>query len=258
MRTPGLLSAAAIGLATLLGSSFASAGTTAPLSTIATLPAPTALKGAEPATSLPGLSLKSKDAYRGTVFHDLSAATGRGYCITQKTFGYRWSSTYGGSSTGSEEELDLDRLVEKDGTAMLERTRVVFRPMYGTVTATGRSQVKLTEVTRTASGIVVWAFREDKAIVILARRATGGVEGHQLAEEGQGSFVSADGCAFAGARVDARKPESGSFAQLTGSLPPEGTGKDRVTPTFIIDASVSRVTRDPEPMLSVRVRMKNG
>jgi len=255
MRIRPLL-AASLGLATLLGASFASGGTTAPLSTIAALPGPKAMKATEPAASITGLSLKSKDGHRGTQWHDLTAASGRGYCISQKTFSYRWSTTYGSGSTGQDETLDLDRLVEKDGVATLERTSVRFSPVHGTIEAMGRSQVTLTEVTRAASGVVVWAFREDKAIVVLAKRASGGVEGHQLGEEGQVPFVSSDGCPFAGARVDAHKPESGSFAQLTGTLPPQGTGKDRVIPGFIIDASVSRVARDAEPMLAVRVRMK--
>ncbi len=251
------LIAASLGVATLLGASFASAGTTAPLSTIAALPGPKALQAKEPAIGVTGLSLKSKERYRGSQWHDLTAASGRGYCISQKTFGYRWSATYGSGSTGQDEALDLDRLIEKDGVATLERTSVQFSPARATIEATGRSQVTLTEITRTAGGIVVWAFREGTSIVVLAKRASGGVEGHQLGEEGQVPFVSADGCPFAGARVDARKPESGSFAQLTGALPPQGMGKDRVTPTFIIDASVSRVARDPEPLLAVRVRVKS-
>ena len=253
---PPLL-ATAIGLATVLGSSLASAGTTAPLSTIAALQAPATLKNQTAGAAIAGLALKSKDGYRGTQWHDLTASTGRGYCISQKEFGYRWTATYGSGSNSAEEDLALDRLVEKDGVATLERTRVHLNPASGTIEATGRSQVTLTEITRSPSGIVVWAFREDKAIVVLAKRATGGVEGHQLVDEGQVPFVSADGCPFAGARVDARKPEVGSFAQLTGSLPAVGTGKDRVVPGFIIDASISRVARDHEPLLSVRVRMKS-
>lgn len=257
MRSLRPLCAAALGFATILGSSLARAGTTAPISTIAALRAPTALEHPTAGAAIAGLSLTSKDGYRGTQWRDLTASSGRGYCLSQKQFGYRWTSTYGSGSNSAEEDLDLDRLVEKDGVATLERTRVHLDPVQGTIVATGRSQVTLTEITRAANGIVVWAFREDKAIVVLAKRATGGVEGHQLADEGQVPFVSADGCPFAGARVDARKPEVGSFAQLTGSLPPVGTGKERVIPGFIIDASISRVARDPEPLLSVRVRMKS-
>jgi len=252
------LLAASATLATLLGSSLASAGTTAPLSSIAALPGPSGVRGTSAGAAIPGLSLKSKDGDRGTQWHDLTAASGRGYCISQKTSGYRWSSTYSGSSRSAEEDLDLDRLVEKDGVVTFERTRVHFNPMQGSIEATGRSQVTLKEVTRSASGVVVWAFREEKAIVVLAKRASSGVEGHQVGDEGTVPFVSAEGCPFAGARIDARRPEAGSFAQLTGTLAPRGTGKDRVVPMFIIDASVSRVTRDPEPLLSVRVRMREA
>jgi hypothetical protein len=235
----------------------ASAGTTAPLSSIAALPAPVALKVPNAVTTIPGLSLKSKDGHRGTQWHDLTAATGRGYCINEKRFGFRWASTYGSGSGAEGEDLDLDRLVEKDGVATLERTRVHFDPAYGTIAATGRSQVTLTEITRTAAGVVVWAFRQDRAIVVLARGVGGGVEGRQMAsEESVIPFVSADGCPFAGARIDVHKPEAGALAQLTGTLPAQGTGKERVIPKFLIDASVSRVARDPEALLAVRVRMQ--
>ena len=47
-----------------------------------------------------------------------------------------------------------------------------------------------------------------------------------------------------------------AVAQLTGSLPAHGTGKDKVTPQFMVDVSLSRVARDPEPKLAVRVRVK--
>ncbi|CAN5884013.1 hypothetical protein BH11MYX4_BH11MYX4_37960 [soil metagenome] len=251
------LLAVPVALFTVALSSAASAGATAPLSSLAALPGPVAPKVPSAVTIVPGLGLKSKEGYRGAQWHELTAATGRGYCINQNQFGYRWASTYGTTSTAAEEDLDLDRLVEKDGVATLERTTVRFDPGRGTIEAKGRSQVILKEVARTAAGVVVWAFRQERAIVILARGVGGGVEGRQMArEEGMSPFVSADGCPFAGARIDARRPESGALAQLTGTLPAQGTGKERVVPKFIIDASVSRVARDPEPLLAVRVRMQ--
>jgi hypothetical protein len=258
MRTsPSLLAASALAL-TLLVPSEAGAGTTAPLSSLAALPRPTALKAPSVPTPIPGLTLKTKDGYGSTQYHELFASTGRGYCLAQKENGYRWMGSYGSGARSASEDLDLDRLTEKDGTVTLERTRVHFDPPSGTITATGRSQVELKEIAHTPAGVVVWAYREDGAIVILAKSVERGVESRRLStEETSVPFVSADGCPFAGARVDARKPEAGAFAQLTGSLPAQGTGKDKVVPHFVVDVSLTRVARDPEPFLGVRVRLKD-
>lgn len=250
--------AAALAL-TVLVPSVAAAGTTSALSSILVLPAPAALKVPEATGTVPGLTMKSKEGYGPLRWLEMFAATSRGYCIAQKVFGFRWMGTYGASARSQTEDLDLDRLTEKDGVVTLERTRVHFDPPSATITATGRSHVVLTELTRTAAGVVVWAYREDGAVVVLAKRVERGVESHQLASENTGgvSLISADGCPFAGARLDARKPDAGSFAQLSGALVPQGTGKDKVIPKFIIDASLSRVARDPEPLLAVRVRMQD-
>ena len=255
MRVHCMFMAASALALTVLAPFEAAAGTTSPLSSIAALPAPARLKIPEATATVPGLTLKTKnDGPRR--WNELSASTGRGYCLAQKELGYRWVGTSGSSSSSDGEDFDLDRLIEKDGTVTLERTRVRFEPLFGTITASGRSHVELKEIARTSAGIVVWAFREDHAVVVLAKRVERGVESHQLASEDGGiPFVSADGCPFAGGRLDARKPDAGALLQLAGALPAEGTGKDRITPKFIIDASLSRVARDPEPLLAVRVRM---
>jgi len=233
----------------------AAAAATSPVSALAALPGPVALRAPGAVTPVAGLTMTTNDRGR-TTWHDLVAATGRGYCLAQKESGYRWMGSYGANARGATEDLDLDRLVEKDGTATLERTRVHFDPPSGTITATGRSQVELKEIARTPAGVVVWAYREERAIVVLAKRVSGGVESHQIGSAETGvPFVSVDGCPFAGARLDARKPEAGAFVQLTGALPAQGTGKDKVLPKFIVDASLSRVARDPEPLLAVRVRV---
>jgi hypothetical protein len=44
------------------------------------------------------------------------------------------------------------------------------------------------------------------------------------------------------------------LAQLTGNLPVRTKGSP--APRFLVDASVSRVSRDPEPALAVRVRIR--
>ena len=241
---------------TLLGSSAAQAGSTSPVSSLATLPPPVAIKSSPYVEPIPGLTLTSEHDYNMKTWHDLTAATGRGYCLARREMGYRWMGTYGTSSRSATEDLDLDRLIEKDGKVTLERTRVHLDPPSGTVTATGRSQVELQEIARTAAGVVVWAYRDERVIVVLAKRVERGVESRQLASEhGSAPLVSIESCPFGGTRLDARRSEAGTFAQLSGNLAAQRTGKDRVTPKFIIDASLSRVARDPEPLIAVRVRV---
>jgi hypothetical protein len=193
-------------------------------------------------------------------WHELTASTARGYCFATSDSGPRWTSTWGLRSRGQAEEIDLDRFVERDGKATFERTRVVLDPKTGTVTAKGRSSVELQEIVRGPEDVVAWAYRDGKDIVILARHAERGVESRRKTNDDDGSFpfVSADECPFAGVRLDARKPDAGAFVQLSGSLPAKGKGKERVVPRFVIDASLSKVARDPEPLLAVRVRVSQS
>jgi hypothetical protein len=66
--------------------------------------------------------------------------------------------------------------------------------------------------------------------------------------------VSSSDCPFGIARLDTRVAAAGTVAQLRGTLPSEGTGKAKVTPRFTADVSLSRLARDREPLLAVRVR----
>jgi hypothetical protein len=250
------MGAALIALTALVPSE-AHAGTTSPLSSLRSLPRPAPLELPAAPAAVPGLTVKSKDGHAQTRWLDLTASTGRGYCLASQDGGSRWMGAYGTSSRGSAEDLDLDRLVEKDGKVTLERTRVHFDPPSASVTAMGRSSVELQEVARTSAGIVVWAYREGKNVIVLARNVEGGTDSRRRDQDEPPPFLSVDGCPFAGARLDGRKPEAGSVAQLAGNLPAKGTGKEKVTPRFIIDASLSHVARDPEPVLAVRVRVRD-
>jgi hypothetical protein len=241
--------------AAVLASPAAHAGVTAPLSSLSSMPTPTLLKAPEAPTAIPGLVLQSKDGPRDTRWHDLTAATARGYCIQSSEGGLTWSSTRGSSSRGTAEDFDLVHFVEKDEKVTLERTRVHFDPPSGSLTAMSRSAVELKEVARTAAGIVVWAYRDRKDVVVMARHVERGMESRRVSSDVNQPFMSSDGCPYGGARLDARRPELGAAAQLAGNLPAHGKGKERVVPRFIVDASVSRVSRDPEPMLAVRVRV---
>lgn len=258
MRAEYIVAATVLVGCSLIAPSEAHAGTKAPLSSLAALPAPVPPRAPEALAAVAGVTVKTKEGYRGAVWHDVNAAVGRGYCLTTTESGYRWMSSWGTSSKGNASDLDLERLVEKDGKVTLERTRVHFDPTDASLTTKGRAQVELREVARTPAGVVVWAFRDGRDVVLLARNVERGVESRRASsEEGAFPFISADGCPFAGARLDARKPEGGSVAQLTGALPAVGTGKEKVVPRFLVDASLSRVSRDAEPTIAVTVRMRD-
>jgi len=255
-RASRLVLVAPLLLAALFVAPRASAGTTAPLSSLAALPSPVALRVPESPQAVPGVTVKTREPnHSSTTWYEVNAATGRGYCLSTREGALTWMPSWGSSDRGSAEELDLVRVLEKDGKGTLERTRVRFDPPTGSLTAVGRSHVELREITRTAAGIVVWAYRDGRHVVVLARNIERGIESRNLsnADEGFSAFISADGCPYAGVRLDGRKPEAGTFAQLSGVLPAQGKGKDKVVPKFVINASLSRVARDPEPILAVRV-----
>ena len=258
MRASYILGLGFLTAASLLAPREARAGTRAPLSSLAALPGPVAPRTPEATPAVVGATVKTKDGYGSTRWHDVNASTGRGYCLATTETGYRWMSSWGTSAKSTATDLDLDRLVEKDGKVTLERTRVHFDPSDATLTSKGRSQVELHEIARSAAGVVVWAYRDGRDVVVLARNVERGVESRRPGEEeGMFPFISSDGCPFAGARLDARKAESGSLVQLVGSLPAVGKGKDKVIPHFIVDVSVSRVGRDVEPMLAISVRTRD-
>lgn len=246
----------------VLGASIANAGgAAAPISSLPTLPAPAPVRVTTPAAiAVPGVSLKSRDGFGGSKWHELTAATGRGYCFSATDTGLRFMDSYGTSSKGDLEELDLNRLVEKDGKTSLERTRIVFDPSTATVTPKGRSTVELSEITRGPDGVVVWAYRTGHEVMVITKRADRGMESHARGKPEDGiiiPFVSVDNCTYAGARLDVKRAESGSYAQLVGNLPPKGEGKEKVQQRFLVDASLSKVARDPEPILSVRIRVRD-
>jgi hypothetical protein len=247
--------------AAVLVPSEARAGSTSPLSALAVMPAAPApgrvMESPNPPVAIPGVALKSRDGYRDTKWHDLNAATSRGYCLVSREGGYRWMASWGTSSRSNAEALELDRLVEKDGKVTLERTRLHFEPSDASLIATSTARVELREVARSPAGVVVWGFREGRDVIVLARNVDRGVESRPAdSDESSMPFVSAEGCPFAGARLDARNPQNGSVAQLNGALPARGEGKDKVVPQFSVDVSLSRVARDPEAKLAVRVRVR--
>jgi hypothetical protein len=161
------------------------------------------------------------------------------------------------SSSSSGTENELWRLTEADGKATLERTRFEVASYLKSAWVKSRTSIELREVAK-ASGVTVWGYREPSGdVVLLARGGEGGRESARPKKvpEDQGiEFVSSD-CSFGATRINAAAIRSGGAAQLRGSLPAVGEGKQKVIPRFVIDGSLAKLARDPEPVLSVRVRL---
>jgi hypothetical protein len=221
------------------------------LSSLLAMPAAPAVKD-----DLEPKDVKIKALSYNTTWYELSVATSKGYCV-MPAYGTRLSDTT--SSSTENDPTYIYRLVEKDGKATLEKARLSFDAKEGKARVGTRVSVALAEITR-ANGVAVWGYKEGANVVLLARGVDGGVESaHPSPESGDGSmfpFIGADGCPYAMARLDLSATKTGAIAQLTGNLPTRGKGKDAVTPKFIVDASLSKLSRDPEPLLSVRVRMR--
>ncbi len=66
----------------------------------------------------------------------------------------------------------------------------------------------------------------------------------------QSEFASSN-CSFGATRMNAASIAAGAVAHLSGERTPDPKGPREV---FAVDISASKLSRDPEPMLSVRVR----
>ncbi len=243
--------ASLVAAAALSASAPAAAGEKAPISALPALPAPRDRTDPPKDYGVTGLAVKEHTSAARS-YLELTAATSRGYCIVDTEFGLRLES----STTALDNRVELWRLVEKDGRATFERTRFEVSTYLNNAWEKSKTTIELREVAR-SNGVAVWGFREPSGdVVLLARGASGGREVRPKKQEENGGFdfVSSD-CTFGAVRIAASAAKAGSLAQLRGSLPPVGEGKAKVTPQFVVDGSLAKLSRDPEPVLAVRVRL---
>jgi hypothetical protein len=218
------------------------------LSTLAVMPvAPAANdKGPQPA-------FVKVEATQG--WATMTVPAGLGYCIVPAQWGMRIGDSMSSSVEGNQSAYVL-RLVEKDGKVTLEKTRFAFEPKTSTMHAGTRVSIALGEVA-SAGGVKVWGYRDGPNVILLARGVDGGFDTiHPDPENMNPPFIGSDGCPYAIGHLDLDAAKSGAMLQFSGALPTRGKGKDAVTPRFLVDASLAKLSRDPEPMLSVRVRLK--
>ena len=248
-RTPTRPLASLVAAAALAASSPGTAANKAPVSALPLMPAPRDRSDPPKDYGVAGMTVKEiGDGPRV----ELVAATSRGYCIADTKDGLSLSSS---TTSTDDEELELWRLVETDGKATFERTRFEVAGYLRSPWVKSKTSIELRAVT-SSNGVTVWGFRHPNGdVVLLARGAASGreVPGKKSEEDGSFDLVSSD-CAFGAARLSASAVKAGSLAQLRGSLPPVGEGKAKVVPHFVVDGSMAKLSRDPEPMLAVRVR----
>jgi hypothetical protein len=203
-----------------------------------------------------GVSVSVHDAGPSTTpWHVVKTSKQSGLCIEPRYGPRLIDETSFASSNKDDEASFLVRLVRTDGKATLEKQRYAFDPKTGAFAAGPRVSVALTEVA-SADGVVVWAYREGPDVVLVTRGYDSGFDSPSPREDEAGRLVSVDGCPYGLARLDAGAATAGASAELVGSMPTQGKGKGAVTPRFFVDASLARLSRDPEPLLTVRVRVR--
>lgn len=200
---------------------------------------------------VPGLSLKEEKTNRSS-YYEISAATAQNYCLVNLEENLEMQPM-----TTNTDQAEMWRLTEKDGTATLERTRYQVAPYLDSAWIKSKNSIELKPLA-TDLGVTAWAMRQSNGdVVVLAMHATGGREsmrGEKPEQQGRFNFTHSE-CTFGAVRISAYAiAHGGGSAQLRGDLPAVGEGKARVVPQYVIDVSASKTTRDPEAILSARIR----
>lgn len=243
---------AALGILTALATLTlpALAGERTSLADLQALPAVKEAESPGKTLGVPGITLKEQQAGR-TSYYEITAAQKEGYCLVMRNQVFVLSN-----NTTDTDTDELWRLVEKDGGATLERTKYQVASYLGNVWVKSKSSVTLKPLA-TEFGVTTWGMRDTNGdLVVITPRATAGQEsGPQTKEPGFMSGSTSSTCNYGAARIRASALKSGGgAAQLIGRLPAEGEGKSRVEPQFVVDISAIKVGRDPEPVISVRMR----
>lgn len=197
--------------------------------------------------SIPGLTFEARPPHTRQEWIG-KAATKQGYCLVG--FDNQLRMTEQSWAPGERGE-ELWRLVTKDEKPTLERTAFTFDKTSRELTLVRRTSVELREVARAPEGVVVWGFRSGGEVFIVATGAYSGLEAMPTSSDNDVLPLMSSDCAFGAVRLDLRKADAGVTGQLSGSLGTEG----KEGTAFVVDASISRVGRDRDARLAVRVRV---
>ena len=244
MRTRGTL----LALALVASTADATAADKTPLAALKEAPSP-ASDGARGTSvaSISGLTLEARPTGSRQEWIG-KAATKQGYCLVGFENQLRMTEQ---SWAPGERGEELWRLVKKDDKATLERTAFTFDKTSRELAVVRRTSVELREVARAAEAVVVWGFRSGGEVFVVASSAYSGLEAIKTPDDNDILPTMSSDCAFGAVRLDLRKADAGVTGQLSGSLATEG----KEGPSFVVDASISRVGRDRDARLAVRVRV---
>jgi len=251
MKKLVLLATAMMTLASLVTGRVASAGEKAPVSSLPLLPEKKMLREAK--LGVPGISATERTSH-GAKYLDIKTDVKNGYCIVNRSYSLALQSTSIESSTANELWHFTEDAEKK--TASLERVNIDLpigdKVFYAMST---KATIQLSRIGQ-GTNVTAWAFREPNGdVTVLASHANDGRETMRKSEENAESLpMTSSDCSFGAVRILGAQLKNGGVAQLRGTLPPVGEGKAKVYPRFSIDLTVAKVGRDPEPILSVRVR----
>ena len=148
---------------------------------------------------------------------------------------YRWAY--------STDQFGYERLVVRGGKTALERTRIDFAS--GALGVSARSYVALAPIAKVGT-VDIYTYRFGKRVFLIVPTADNqATVAYDHAEPGTGHIDMECGYGITALRV--RADGSSQAIRLSGKLP---TGKP-----YQIDASISKSSRDPEPLLSITTRV---
>lgn len=234
----------------------ASAGERSAISSLPVLPDVKDATTPPPLLGVPGLKFENKTT-QYSKYTEVTAAKAKGYCLVQWDAGFIHLQLSESISGGVVEEMW--HFVETDGKASLERIR--FEMSLDSAWVRSKSSAELRSLA-TSDGITVWGLREpDGSVLVFARGATSGREASSLPKDHEQSELVGSDCTFGATRLDARAIAKGAAAQLSGNVSIVAGDTDdvpgkKLTQRFVVDISASKLSRDPESMLSVRVRRR--
>jgi hypothetical protein len=221
----------------------ASAGDRTPVSSLPKVP-PTRDRASPPETlGVAGLAITT---YPKGAYASIEARVKDGYCLVNRSeFGFQLQDSVGFEGLTSElwhfRETETSLRVEITGLGTVSEPRGLW--------AKSRASVDALSVGR-HGGVAVWAFREANGdAVFVTRAATGGREARSSSDAAEmptfpGAFSN---CSHGAVRIQAPRLRTGGVAQLRGA-------DERPKTMFIVDVSAAKLSRDPEPFLSLRIR----
>jgi hypothetical protein len=237
------LSFAVVALLVLAPSAYA--GERTPVTSLARAPAMKDATAVPEKLGVAGIKLEDHGSYGS-----LNVDPTRGDCLVSQ----EWGMHLGTAGSFSDTKHERWHFSEKEGELSVEIQHIgmVVRDVFVMSSAT----VKPTRIA--ASGdLVVWSFRTPEGdIVLLAKGAARGrLSTKPRSEDGAFLDTSSSECTYGATKIRADGVKNGGVAQLVGTR--SATEDPTARATFFVDASVMKTSRDPEPVLSVRVRQND-